>query len=326
MKRQTSGLLRFLALGFISLLLSAGTAAAKDLVVAYWGSLYYGAPYAVALEKGYFKANHVDVTGIINGQGGGTTIRNMMVSDFPYTESALAAAIEAKRSGLPVKIVNTAVDTLADFVLITRKGGPVHSVKDLKGRTIGYTSEGSVSQMAVLLLLNSIGLSKDDVHLVAAGGVGAVMTGIQNGTIDAGWTGEPLWSKQRNDVQVVAWLKDVMDPHFTQMVGVVNEKVAREHPKEVSGIIRARAEGVKFIYEHPDEAAKIIAKAYGADPGLTKDVVHTLAGFHYWSDGKIDIGHMDRMVQALRLINAVGKGKIDLKGMIDESYLKAAEK
>ena len=53
-------------------LASRAAARAEDLVVTHYASLLYGTPYAIALDKGYFKQAGVDVTGILTSKGGGT--------------------------------------------------------------------------------------------------------------------------------------------------------------------------------------------------------------------------------------------------------------
>jgi len=57
------------ALALASIGLAAATAArAEDLVVTHYASLLYGTPYAVGLDKGYFKEAGVDVTGILTSK------------------------------------------------------------------------------------------------------------------------------------------------------------------------------------------------------------------------------------------------------------------
>ena len=78
---------------------------AEMITVTHWGSAFYGAPYAVAMEKGFFKKYGVDVTGVLTSQGGGTSVRNTLAGDLPYGEVALAAAVEAINNGLPLRII-----------------------------------------------------------------------------------------------------------------------------------------------------------------------------------------------------------------------------
>src|ERR1700753_2477209 len=78
----------------------ATLAHAGPLTVTHWGDGMYGVPFAVALEKGFFKEAGVDVSGFITSEGGGTTVRNAMASDIPYGEVALPAAISGIKQGV----------------------------------------------------------------------------------------------------------------------------------------------------------------------------------------------------------------------------------
>lgn len=298
------------------------TARAEAVTVSQWGALYYGAPYAVALGKGYFKDAKVDVTEVVGGDGGGTTVRNTLAAKLPFGEVSLAAAIEAIRAGLPIRVVNNGVDSLGDFILITRPESSLASVKDLKGKKIGFTRPGSVSQMVVLLMLKQLGLTAKDVEMVSVGGVGAVLTTIKNGTIDVAFTGEPLWTQEKANLKQIAWLHEIMDTRFTQIVGIVDTNYATKNPDAVRNILAARRKAVQFIYQNPDEAADIVAKAYNQPAPMVRAVFKTLVDLKYWSEGQMDLKSMDKMVEGLRLIEAI-KGDFDLKPMLDASYLPA---
>src|SRR3954468_22834129 len=53
-------------------------AAAEQITVTHWGVLMYGAPYAIAIEKGYYKEAGLDINGVLTSKGGGTTMRNVV--------------------------------------------------------------------------------------------------------------------------------------------------------------------------------------------------------------------------------------------------------
>ena len=70
--------------------LAAGALApafAEEIAVGNYGVAANGMPFAVALEKGFFKAEGANVTGIISSQGGGTSIRNMLAGGVAYGEA-----------------------------------------------------------------------------------------------------------------------------------------------------------------------------------------------------------------------------------------------
>src|SRR5690606_25189149 len=118
-----------------------------NLTVTHWADGMYGAPFAVAVEKGYFKEAGVDVTGFITSQGGGTTVRNAMASEIPYGEVALSAAIAAVKQGVKLTIVHGGVISLADNFWVATKDSPLQSIDDLAGKRVGYSSPKSVTDM-----------------------------------------------------------------------------------------------------------------------------------------------------------------------------------
>src|SRR5207253_2628231 len=250
----------------------ARSAGAETITVTHWGAAFYGAPYAVAMQKGFFKQRGVDIGGVLTSTGGGTSVRNTLAGDLPYGEVALPAAVEAIRAGQPLKIVCAGAESIADILWIAKPDSPLNSIQDIVGKKIGYTSPGSVTNMLILMAMKAQGIDAGKVTLVPAGGIGANLTAVLSGAIDAGMTGEPVWSQEKSKVKPVFWTKDVLPPDMTQTVGIVTDELAKSGPEKIRAIIEGRREGVKFIEAHPDEAADIVAKTYNIDPALTREV------------------------------------------------------
>ena len=127
---------------FVLLLTAAGASRAESITVTHWGSAFYGAPYAVAMENGFFKAHGVDITGILTSNGGGTSVRNTLAGDLPFGEVALPAAIQAINAGQPLTIIGGGTDSIGDIMWIAKKGSPMHGIKDIVGKKIGFTAPG----------------------------------------------------------------------------------------------------------------------------------------------------------------------------------------
>ena len=89
--------MRWLLAGF--LVLAAATVRAEEIVVSNYGSGSPPFPWSVALEKKFFQAEGVDITGIISSEGGGTTVRNMVAGGVIFGEMNPAAFIAAVQSG-----------------------------------------------------------------------------------------------------------------------------------------------------------------------------------------------------------------------------------
>lgn len=296
-------------------------APAEQITVTHWGVLMYGVPYAVAMEKGFFKEAGVDIDGILTSKGGGTTVRNVLAGGLPYGEVALSAAVAAQRQGIEVRIVNGGVGTAADILWVVKPDSPIHSVKELAGQKVAYTSPKSVTDMLLTMTMNKAGLRPDQVQRVATGGVGPGLTALDQGGVVAAPTMDPIWSRDKGKYRPLFFIKDEL-PRLMQTVGITTAEFAKSSPDKLRAIIRARARGVAFTYAHPDEAAAIFARAYKLPEPMAKAAVHNMVEVHYWSEGKLDRPAMDAMVQGLALVGDI-EGKVDWSKLIDESFLPA---
>src|SRR6202166_2791461 len=79
---------------------------AEDILVTQYKADPSGAPYGVAIDKGFFKAAGVDITGVISGEGGGSSVRAVLASDLGYGETSPAGIIAAINEGQDIKIVD----------------------------------------------------------------------------------------------------------------------------------------------------------------------------------------------------------------------------
>src|SRR5437868_6857499 len=313
-------ILRILRACTLALGMAALPAQAETITVTHWGSAFYGAPYAVAIAKGFFQQHGADVTGVLTSTGGGTSVRNTLAGDLPYGEVALSAAIEAIRAGQPLKIVCAGAESVADILWIAKPDSPLNSIEDIIGRKIGYTSPGSVTNMLILMAMRAKGIDASKVMLVPAGGIGANLTAVLSGAIDAGMTGEPVWSQEKSKVKPVFWTKDVLPAEMTQTVGIVTEELAASAPEKIRAIIEGRREGVKYIQAHPDDAADIVAKTYNIDPALTRAVFRHFLEIKYWSEGALNYTAMDRMLEGLKIVGKL-KEPMDWQKVVDVRFL-----
>jgi NitT/TauT family transport system substrate-binding protein len=279
---------------------SASAAKAEEISVTHWGALMYGGPYAVAMEKGFFKQAGVDITGILTSKGGGTTVRNVLAGGLPYGEVSLAAAVAAAKEGLEIKIVNAGAVSVADILWVTTPDSPIKSVKDLVGKKIAYTSPKSVTDMLSIMVLTKNGIELTKVERISTGSIGAGLTALGQGAVVAAPTMDPIWSRSSDKYRPVFELSKEL-PSMTQTVGITT---------------------VDFINANPAEGGAIFAKAYNLDPALGEKAVRNMLAVGYWGKGDIDLAAMDRMVEGLRIIGEVD-GKVDWSKLVDTSFLPA---
>jgi NitT/TauT family transport system substrate-binding protein len=298
-------------------------ARAETITVTHWGGQFYGVPYAVAMEKGFFKKNGVEVTGILTAAGGGTAVRNTLAGGIPFGEVSLAAAVQAINAGQKLIIIGAGAWSVADQMWVVKTDSTLKGIKDLVGKQVAYTAPGSVSNMIILMALKANGITPQQVKLVPAGDLGANISAVGSGAVDAGFSDELIYAQHKELVKPLFMVRDVFDPRMMQTVMITTSEYAKAHPDIIKGLITARREGLAYMMEHPGEAADITAKAYN-NPNieLFRDHVRELIKENYWSDGRLDYASMNHMVEGLQITGQM-KGDVDWPKYVDTSYLPA---
>jgi NitT/TauT family transport system substrate-binding protein len=307
----------------VALALSAPVAA-EEIVVSNYGVSANGMPFAVALEKGFFKQEGIDVSGIITSAGGGTTLRNMLAGNAPYAEVNPVVVVAAVLQGVDIKIVSDNVLTVAEFVWAVKPDSPIRTAKDFKGRKIGYTNPRSTSQALANLILQGAGLKPEDVELVKTGGFGEGVAALDQGLVDVTPVPEPLWSKYKGKYRAVVVASQSLPP-LDNVVGVTAGDTSGKKADFVKAVIRARRHAVQFMKANPDEAGDIVAKAYNLDKDVARAAVRSLTtsvtqGVPYWGEGEIHMEGLKRMIEAQKAVGAI-TGDVDYGKLYDTKYL-----
>jgi NitT/TauT family transport system substrate-binding protein len=299
-------------------------ARAEDIAVGNFAVAANGMPFAVALDKGFFKAEGADVTGIISSQGGGTSIRNMLAGGVAYGEANPGVTAIAITQGADLKIISDNVLTVAEFVWAVKPQSPIKSIKDFKGKKIGYTNPRSTSQALAILLLAAAGFKPDEAELVKTGGFGEGVAALDIGAIDIAPMAEPVWSKFKSNYRAVAVASEILPP-LDNVVGVTTRAAAETRGDFLRAVIRARRKAVEFMASNTDAAGDIVAKHYNLDKEVARSAVHNLItstthGIPYWGTGQFHLEGMKRMVEVQKMVGAIS-GDIDISKMIDTRFL-----
>ncbi len=295
-------------------------AQSETIVASHYGFLFNTAPIAVAIERGEFKKRGIDITEVISSSGGGTTMRNQIASGAGYGVVGTAAALAAYREGHDIRIVSANVMSLADLFWVSMPGKGINSIQDLKGKKVAYTRPRSTSETLAKMAIAAAGIPADQIELLSLGKIGAGLAALERGDVDAALILEPLWSGRLGKYEVAFDLKNL--PRMTQTVGVTTAEFMKEHPEKLRAILAARRAAVDYLYDEPEKAAKLVAKAYGekVSEEVAINAVKNMVAINYWGRGRFDLAALENMLDGLRAQGS-WEGPIDWNDVLDDSFL-----
>ena len=319
---KISKLFRFLCVSGLFAALTVASVQAETIVASHYGFLFNTAPIAIAIERGEFAKRGLDITEVISSSGGGTTMRNQIASGAGYGVVGTAAALAAYREGHDIKIVSANVMSLADLFWVSMPGKGIKSIQDLRGKKVAYTRPRSTSETLAKMAIAAAGIPASEIELVSLGKIGAGLAALERGDVDAALILEPLWSARAGKYVVAFDLTNL--PRMTQTVGVSTAEFMKESPDKLRAIIAARRAAVDYIYLEPENAAKLIAKAYGdkVSEEVAIIAVKNMVAIDYWGRGRFDMAALEAMLDGLRAQGS-WEGPIDWDDVLDDSFLPA---
>jgi NitT/TauT family transport system substrate-binding protein len=302
---------------------TSASAKAEDILVTQYKADPSGAPYGVAIENGYFKKAGADITGVISGEGGGTSVRAVIASSLGFGETSPAAAIAAINQGQDIKIVDIGTRSLADNVIIVMPDSPIRSVKDLKGKKVAISNPKSLGEMTFVAAAEQVGLNPNDIQRVALGNLSGALTALENHVVDA--TSIPgilfMMRGAENKYRVIMGPKEL--PKLPPAAGIATSDLMKNHPDRLRAILAARREAVQFIDQHTAEASKILEKIYAPLPPKDVDMMmQQLVEAKFYSQGRIEMPLLQTTAHVMRVVGMLDKD-VDLGKMTDPSFLPA---
>ena len=207
----------------------------------------------MAKEIGAFEKNGVQGD-IIFISSGPVVVQALIGGDLQGGSGASNAVINAVLNGAPIVGVAATANRPYHRLYVQPE---INKLEDLKGKTLGVTRFGSITDNLTRILLRRSGL-EGAVSVRQMGGTVEVAAAFQNRAIAGAVTGD-LHAAPPSQPKILVRLIDLGIPYSMNMIAVSRDYY-RRNPETVERIVRAYSEGVAAMNQQKERALKAIAK------------------------------------------------------------------
>lgn len=222
-------------------------------------------------DKGFFKEQKLDLD-VQWTEGGADTLQAVITGSFDLgMANGFLGVIGAWSKGAPVVLVGNEMTGAGDIFWYVKADSPVKALKDLNGKTMGFSRPGSSTHLVGMALTKGHNI---DAKLTAAGGIPATLTQVMSGQLDAGWAAAPLLldKVKAGELRVVAIGNDAPGvAEQTVRVNITNKQTYESRRDVLRRFEIAYKKTLDWMYQG-DESAKAYAAFAKIDPSIVPDL------------------------------------------------------
>lgn len=258
-------------------------------------------PVVIALDKGLFKAENVEVE-TVTFQGGGIAVQALAGGSIDLSILATDHVLRLSNRGIDARFL-IGIDRYITHILIVPSGKTYKSLQDLRGKTLAVTAPGSYSDNVLRWTIKDLGLNPDkDFTIVSADGT-AGRAGLDSGNIDALMTATP--DSINDGLQTPGKYRILYDwraiPHSGQAVVAKKEWIDKNYAA-AQGIARAILKAEQIIQTDPVATQHAIKKLFPERSDEFAKQFAAVAPKLFLGDGKISVPGIQKMTEIVRAI------------------------
>lgn len=210
-------------------------------------------PVVVAMRKGFFKAEGIDVDKVQMQPA--IAVKALVSGDVDYL-LAWGSALRAAVTGVPIKaVVGIAGRPL--HVLVARP--EIKSPKDLKGKIIGVDSIAGTVDYLSRVAVRYFGFEPDrDVKIIVTGESPTRLAALRSGSIDATPIDVAFAVKAEEEgFRRLVYLGDLIELPLSG-IAVMDQKLQTQRD-QVKRVVRATMRGTRYMKQNRGEAVQMLA-------------------------------------------------------------------
>jgi len=215
----------------------------------------------MAKEAGYFSKYGIEAELIYIPAVAAT--QALIAGEIQLAQVTGVSTSGAILAGADVRIIASVQDRLAGSIYARPE---IKTPEDLKGKKIGISRFGAVSETAVAMFLARFGLKRGtDVAIIQLGGLPEIITAMERGAVDAGFANPPQTSRARRLGMKELFDLNALGVELQQTCLTVTTKYLRERRPVVKSFLQAYAEGLHRFVTDRDYSIQVLKKYLRVD-------------------------------------------------------------
>jgi ABC-type nitrate/sulfonate/bicarbonate transport system substrate-binding protein len=279
------------------------------------GDYALAGPFIVAVEKGFFRTENLNVE-FVPFRGGPNLVKAVIAGEVLLGAAGSTDILVFREAGMPLKMVATHTEGNH----FTFNVAPdVQGLGDLKGKAIGVTSAGATTWVFARMVAKQQGWDPDrDVKIVGLGGLDAQLAALSRKEIHAFVWGDGGAVTQLAGKSKVLMRMDKVTARWISQIQYVSEDGIKKQGDDIRKVMKGLFASIRFMNDQTTDAAEIIAKKIGWSPEAVLGA-HKISGSLMSHDGTVSLEAL-RSMQDTLLEHGVIKKRLPLEEHVARDF------
>ena len=227
----------------------------------------------MAKEAGYFSKYGIEAEYIYIPAVAAT--QALIAGEIQLAQVTGVSTSGAILAGADVRIVASSLNRIVGSIYARPE---IKTPEDLKGKKIGISRFGAVSETGAALFLARFGLKRNtDVAIIQLSGLPEIITAMERGGVDAGFANPPQTSRAKRLGMRELFDLNALGVELQQTCVTVTTKYLRERRPVVKNFLQAYAEGLHRFMTDREYSVQVLKKYLRVDD---KEVLYDAYTFY----------------------------------------------
>jgi len=279
------------------------------------GDYALAGPFIVAVEKGFFRTENLNVE-FVPFRGGPNLVKAVIAGEILLGAAGSTDILVFREAGMPLKMVATHTEG-NHFTL--NVAPDVQGVGDLKGKAIGVTSVGATTWVFARMVAKQQGWDPDkDVKIVGLGGLDAQLAALARKEIHAFVWGDGGAVTQLAGKSKVLMRMDKVTARWISQIQYASEDGIKKQGDDIRKVMKGLFAAIRFMTDQTADAAEIIAKKIGWSAEAVLGA-HKISGSLMSHDGTVSLEAL-RSMQDTLLEHGVIKKRLPIEEHVARDF------